>query len=1393
MKKLLQMKFMLLLCALIAGSGTMWAEEDDAHNFSQTLEQLLNNNATISSIEIAEQSYPVKKVVVSYRYNKTIENAVTVAVSVGGNNWGSQNVVGTGSNYSTLEFAGEATTGAINISFTNNTGNGTGHGTFYVNNVQLVEGGSSLTDSDFALTGAPIALSFDLYNNKEAKLVNFTTSSEGAVTVSGGEGYVTTSVSGNTITVTPTAVTPSAQTITVSQAADDTYKAGSATFTVTITDSTPGFTVTLGDDNTELTEATVGAGVTLPTRDALNGYDFEGWSTTNVTSETTTAPTIIPAGAYAPTSNITLYPVYTKKVGGGGSTHETASVTISDYATSNNWVSGSNSGPQYTEVVLNSDIKATTTGTGNNGKYYSDWRFYQTGNGNVIISTTNGELTSVTFTFTVSNSGTLKYGSSTVTNGTAVDVSGASAEFTVGNSGNATNGQVRITAISVNYDVTGTGTTYYWSSPVAAAVEIPEIDVAENPFLFSTTATITCATEGATIKYSYDGETWSDYSAPLTITETKTIYAKGVKGEDESSVAQVTATKNLAEPTVTVSGDLTLDLFDETNVSAGTLTAAVTYNDAAVDGATVTWSSNHTDIATIDASTGAVTLIATGEVTFTATYAGNDDYAGATGTKTVNVIDTKAPGMVNNPYTVAQARAAIDAGKGVTGVYVKGKVCTAGTELSGNSAMTYWISDDGTETDRLQVFLGMSFNGNGFTNLNEIQVGDEVVVNGSITLYNNSIYEFSAASRLYSLKLVAPTFNPEAGGVISGTEIVISDHHPDAKIYYTIDGDNPTTESTLYTGPITFDGNINETMNIKAITMKDGCTNSDIVAASYTIIAQVATPTFSPDGGTYTWAQNVVISCDTEGANIYYTTNGNDPTTGSTPYTSPIDVNESKTIKAIAVKEGMANSSIASAIYIMNIPSINADDVNLAYNTTEGSIGFTIANPVDGGQLTAEITEGNWLTLGTISEDAVSFTCEANMGNAGRTATVTLTYTYETNNTVTKEVTITQAKPVEIINYTLATAVVPGRHYIIASGTQDNVYVMGAQNTNNRAAVSATVENGKISIEDTNTDVYEFLINADVASGFYTIYDNNNNSKGYLYAAGGTSSNYLKTREKNEDSKSQWDITFGEGSKANIVANVTDNGARNTMRFNNGSKLFSCYSSGQQDIYLYEKDGDTGSQEVSVTIAEACNDGKDTKTYYTTYSSPFAFIIPDGLTVAEIGINNDGTLNVQDYATNAVVPANTGVMFSSATAGEKTLTLTPGGTSILGENNRLRPTGANGITAEKMEANEPEICLYYRLTMHGATENNPGKIGFWWGAADGAAFAVAKNKAYLAVPTTQAGARNGFAFGDDSTTGISNVNVNENVNGSVFDLQGRKVNKPGKGLYIVNGKKVVIK
>ena len=89
-------------------------------------------------------------------------------------------------------------------------------------------------------------------------------------------------------------------------------------------------------------------------------------------------------------------------------------------------------------------------------------------------------------------------------------------------------------------------------------------------------------------------------------------------------------------------------------------------------------------------------------------------------------------------------------------------------------------------------------------------------------------------------------------------------------------------------------------------------------------------------------------------------------------------------------------------------PSINANAVNIEGTATNGSIAYTIDDGITGGTLSASTT-ATWLTPGEATDSAVPFTCEANQGVA-RSATVVLTYTYNNDQTVTKNVTVTQAK-----------------------------------------------------------------------------------------------------------------------------------------------------------------------------------------------------------------------------------------------------------------------------------------------------------------------------------------------------------------------------------------------
>jgi len=172
-----------------------------------------------------------------------------------------------------------------------------------------------------------------------------------------------------------------------------------------------------------------------------------------------------------------------------------------------------------------------------------------------------------------------------------------------------------------------------------------------------------------------------------------------------------------------------------------------------------------------------------------------------------------------------------------------------------------------------------------------------------------------------------PTFSPAAGNFTVDQSVTISCTTQNASIYYTTDGvTTPTTASTLYTGAISVAGN-GTTKTIKAIATATGYMTSAVGSATYTInyaaaATQAATPVFSPVAGSYTSTQSVMLSSDTSGATIRYTTDNTTPTsTTGILYSGAITVSASQTIKAIAYLSGWTDSIVSSAAYVINLPS----------------------------------------------------------------------------------------------------------------------------------------------------------------------------------------------------------------------------------------------------------------------------------------------------------------------------------------------------------------------------------------------------------------------------------------------------------------------------------------
>ena len=183
---------------------------------------------------------------------------------------------------------------------------------------------------------------------------------------------------------------------------------------------------------------------------------------------------------------------------------------------------------------------------------------------------------------------------------------------------------------------------------------------------------------------------------------------------------------------------------------------------------------------------------------------------------------------------------------------------------------------------------------------------------------------------------------------ISGTTATISCSTSGATIYYTLNGNTPTTSSTQYSSPIT----LSAACTIKAIAVKSGMNNSSVASQGYTPSA-VATPVISISGTSAT------ITCSTSGATIRYTLDGTTPTASSTQYSSPITLSGACTIKAIAVKSGMTNSSVASQSYTPAAQNITFAD------STVKSICVTLFDTNNDGEVSTTEAQAEVTIIGT--------------------------------------------------------------------------------------------------------------------------------------------------------------------------------------------------------------------------------------------------------------------------------------------------------------------------------------------------------------------------------------------------------------------------------------------
>ena len=160
--------------------------------------------------------------------------------------------------------------------------------------------------------------------------------------------------------------------------------------------------------------------------------------------------------------------------------------------------------------------------------------------------------------------------------------------------------------------------------------------------------------------------------------------------------------------------------------------------------------------------------------------------------------------------------------------------------------------------------------------------------------------------------VATPTFSVEAGTQYNPFSVEISAEEG-ATVYYTLDGTEPTTESAVYSEAIAFN-EFGTSTTLKAVAAVDG-ELSNIASATYSL--EVAAPTFSVKGGVYeklTGETALKFTCETEGATIYYNNRGGDPITAGSKSYGSLSVLATAEVKAVAFVENAEGEKIYSAV-----------------------------------------------------------------------------------------------------------------------------------------------------------------------------------------------------------------------------------------------------------------------------------------------------------------------------------------------------------------------------------------------------------------------------------------------------------------------------------------------
>ena len=623
---------------------------------------------------------------------------------------------------------------------------------------------------------------------------------------------------------------------------------------------------------------------------------------------------------------------------------------------------------------------------------------------------------------------------------------------------------------------------------------------------------------------------------------------------------------------------------------------------------------------------------------------------------------------------------------------------------------------------------------------------------GSNSTYAPKYYTSDNTVRIYNSNTM--TFNSSTGNI--------------AKIVFTYKGsDKPTKDDsyTLSTGSYVQSKNTwtsADSKGVASVTFTNAEKTFKIksIEVTFASTSSVAAPTFSDDSKSFSDKFDLKLSAGSDAAMIMYTTDGKTPSyknnVGELYEEAPISITHTTTVKAIAVSSKGEESDVVTKEYKLELPAPIISEATKIFTapftvslSTEATAAEAILYTLDG-------TDPSWESNATeIYTEPIQIS-----------ATTTLkAISYATNGTTYEYSPITTATYTE-----------QGDAPIVIWSEDWSAFKAGIKPTKGENATyvcggsKTEVKEGKL--ENYAGGVTPEIMIASKGSLSITINDLKGADNGLMF-----------TFKTNRD-ESEFQVS---ADNATILSNEVIGDSKDTRKYimglNEGTTTLTIKLDNQTG-----KNARVDDLELSIYSGVGCF--KITEAGYGTYYSSKAYTMPEGVKGYTI-TGNEGTSLVMNeaYAAGAVVPAKTALVVEGAA--NKYYTLVAESTESTPAKNKLH--GSDEAETTYVDGTDVK---YYKLSYN----NEGNNLGFYWGSENGAAFTNGAHKAYLALNSeTLLSQSRGFSLADLAhgvTTGINTTVKSATQSNFIYDLNGRRINSlngAAKGVYIMNGQKVLVK